>query len=240
MADREMENLIVELTEFTRNRYFGKYRGLVKENNDPENLGRIKAQVPEVLGEDITSEWALPCSTYSGDGVGQFMIPPIDAGVWIEFEAGDVSRPIWSGCWWASNELPKDNSGAAATPPLKIIRTEQGLMLTMDDNGQTITLSDKDGRNMLKIEVTQGLVTLQGTTKVVVEAPQIELVRNATHPVVFGDNLLQYLNQLVTLFNTHLHPGELAAGFIPVTPMIPATPFPPATPSLLSMKVKSG
>jgi len=235
-----MENLVVELVEFTRNRYFGKYRGLVRDNNDPENLGRIKALVPEVLGEEIISEWVLPCSPYSGDGVGQFMVPPIDAGVWIEFEAGDVSRPIWSGCWWAKEELPKDNSGTSATPALKIIRTEQGLMITMDDRGQTITLSDENGRNMLKIEVTQGLITLQGTTKVVVEAPQIELVRNATHPVVFGDNLLQYLNQLVTIFNTHLHPGELAAGFIPVTPMIPATPFPPATPSLLSMKVKSG
>jgi uncharacterized protein involved in type VI secretion and phage assembly len=240
MEDRNMENLIVELTEFTRNRYFGKYRGLVKDNNDPENLGRIKAQVPEVLGEEIISEWALPCSPYSGDGVGQFMIPPIDAGVWIEFEAGDVSRPIWSGCWWARNELPRDNSGTPATQPLKIIRTEQGLMITMDDGGKTITLSDENGRNMLKIEVTQGLVTLQGTTKVVVEAPQIELVKNATHPVVFGDNLLQYLNQLVTLFNTHLHVGQLAAGFISVTPMVPAAPFPPATPSLLSMKVKSG
>lgn len=240
MEERNMENLIVELTEFMRSRYFGKYRGLVRDNNDGENLGRIKALVPEVLGETMLSEWALPCTPYAGEGVGQFMIPPVDAGVWIEFEAGDVSRPIWSGCWWAKEELPKDNSGTAATPPLKIIRTEQGLMLTMDDNGQTVTLSDENGRNMLKIEVKQGLVTVQGTTKVIVEAPQIELVRNATHPVVFGDNLLQYLNQLVTLFNVHLHPGELAAGFIPVTPMIPVPPFPPATPSLLSMKVKSG
>jgi hypothetical protein len=57
---------------------------------------------------------------------------------------------------------------------------------------------------------------------------------------VFGDNLLQYLNQLVTMFNTHLHPGELAAGVLPVTPAPPVPPFPPATPSLLSMKVKTG
>ena len=73
----------------------------------------------------------------------------------------------------------------------------------------------------------------------VVEAPQIELVEGATHPLVFGDNLLQYLNQLVATFNAHLHPGETVLG-IPVTPAPPVAPFPPATPSLLSVKVKTG
>ena len=44
-----------------------------------------------------------------------------------------------------------------------------------------------------------------------VEAPQIELVENATHPVVFGD-LFNYLTQIVQIYQTHLHPGELAGG----------------------------
>ena len=130
------------------------------------------------------------------------MIPTIDAGVWIEFEAGDASRPIWSGCWWSRNELPKDAGGQAATPALKIIRSEKGLMVTLDDNSQTISLSDEKGKNMLTIQVQQGKIVIQGTSKVVVEAPQIELVENATHPVVFGDQLLQYLNQLVQLYQT--------------------------------------
>jgi hypothetical protein len=76
--------------------------------------------------------------------------------------------------------------------------------------------------------------------KVVVEAPQIELVENSTHPLVFGDNLLQYLNQIVQIYNTHLHPGELALGVFPVTPIIPMAPMPPATPELLSFKVTTG
>jgi hypothetical protein len=52
--------------------------------------------------------------------------------------------------------------------------------------------------------------------------------------------LLQYLNQLVVMFNTHLHVGQLAAGVIPVTPAPPATPYPPPDPSLLSTRVTSG
>jgi len=220
-------------------RYYGKYRGIVSDNDDPSRLGRVRARVQELLG-DVQSGWAMPCAPYAGDGQGQFTVPPVGAGVWIEFESGDLSRPIWSGCWWGEGQLPSDNAGNGATPPLRIIRSETGLMLTLDDDSQTVTVSDENGRNVLEIKVRQGRITLKGAAKAVVEAPQIELVENAIHPVVFGDNLLQYLNQLVAMFNSHVHPGELAAGFIPVTPAPPVPPFPPATPALLSTRVKSG
>lgn len=221
------------------NRFFGKFRGTVSDNQDPSSLGRIKARVPQVL-QDVETGWATPALPYSGNGVGVYTIPAVGAGVWIEFEAGDVSHPIWTGCWWGDNQLPKDETGSATTPDRKIIRTEQGLLLSLDDGGKTIALSDANGNNLLKFQIDQGEIKMQAGSKVVVEAPQIELVQNATHPLVFGDNLLQYLNQLVTTFNTHIHPGELALGFIPITPATPVAPFPPATPSLLSTRVKCG
>ena len=80
---------------------------------------------------------------------------------------------------------------------------------------------------------------MKAATKVVVEAPQIELIDGARHPVVYGDDLLQYLNQLVTIFNAHVHAGETVIG-IPVTPAPPVSPQTPPTPALLSQKVKTG
>ena len=236
--DSGLERLTVELATQVRHRLYGKYRGVVKDVNDPEGLGRIKAEVNEVLA-GFDSGWATPCLPFAGDGEGQFTIPPVGAGVWIEFEAGDASRPIWTGCWWGKRQPPKDETGADASPTLKVLRTTQGLLLAMDDDNKTIALSDDSGANFLKIKVNEGQITVQATTKVVVEAPQIELVEGAPHPLVFGDDLLQYLNQLVSLFNAHLHPGETVLG-IPVTPAPPVAPFPPATPALLSMKVKTG
>ena len=219
-------------------KHYGKYRGTVVDNDDPRKQGRIKAQVPEILG-DVDSGWALPCAPYAGDKTGFYTVPAVGAGVWIEFEAGDVSRPIWVGCWWQSNAIPTDEGGARATPDVRIARSEEGMLLALHDDSQVIALSDSNGANLLKIEVQPGKVTLKATTKVVVDAPQIELVANSTHPGVFGDNLMSYLAQLVTLFNTHMHPGQMA-GPIPVVPTPPMGQFTPPPPSLISMKVKLG
>jgi hypothetical protein len=101
-------------------------------------------------------------------------------------------------------------------------------------------LSDHDAKNFLTIDVQGGKVKVQATGKVVVEAPQIELVENAAHPLVFGDDLLTFLNQMINIYTTHTHPGEMALGVFPVTPMTPVPPMPPATPALLSVKVKTG
>jgi phage protein D len=80
---------------------------------------------------------------------------------------------------------------------------------------------------------------IAGGAKVTLEAPAIELGENGIHPVVFGDQLLQYLGQLVALYQSHMHPGEMA-GPVPVTPMPPVPPLPPPTPALISTKVKCG
>lgn len=236
-----MDTPVDALAGFDRQtaRFFGKHRGRVTDNADPLNKGRLKAKVPEVLADQMTG-WAEPVSPYAGGGVGSYTIPAVDAGVWIEFEAGDVSRPIWSGCWWGAGELPDDETGRSATPDLKILRSETGLLVALDDDGETIAVSDADGTNLVKIRVQEGKITIQAATKVVVEAPRIELVENARHPLVFGDDLLSYLNQLVQLFNAHTHPGELAAGVIPVTPAPPVPFLLPALPSLLSVRVKNG
>jgi uncharacterized protein involved in type VI secretion and phage assembly len=218
--------------------YYGKYRGLVTDNDDPKKLGRLRAKVAEVLGDTDTG-WALPALPYSGDNQGFYTVPPVGAGVWMEFEAGNVERPIWTGAWWGDSQLPKNESGTEATPSIKIWRSEKGMLAALDDSAQTITLSDSDGSNLITIKVQDSQIRIQATAKVIVDAPQIELVDGASHALVFGDDLLQYLNQLVSMFNSHMHPGQVAGPF-PVAPTPPQPSFPSATPALLSVKVKTG
>ncbi len=227
--------LLAQMAERQTDRFLGKYRGLVVDNNDPLLRGRLKAMVPAVLGE-IPSGYAEPCVPYAGTTSGLFAIPPIGAGVWIEFEAGDPSRPVWTGCWWATGEAPISEMGAPPSPFRKILRSETGLIVSLDDTTGTITLSDIAGLNILTIKVLQATIQVQALGRVVLEAPLIQHGQAAVHPAVFGDQLLVYLAQLVTMFNAHIHPGELAAGIIPVTPAPPVPPMMPPTPALISIK----
>src|SRR5689334_18269655 len=146
MNDNALERLVVELAAQSRSRFYGKYRGIVQDVDDPEGLGRLRAQVPEVLDTE-TSPWALPCAPSAGPDQGLHAIPPVGAGVWIEFEAGDPSRPIWVGGWWGRDDPPTNEQGQAPKPPQKTLKSASGLMLALDDDGHTATLSDKDGSN---------------------------------------------------------------------------------------------
>jgi Type VI secretion system/phage-baseplate injector OB domain len=91
--------------------YYGKYRGTVVNNLDPEQRGRIQAIVPAVSNVVPTS-WAMPCVPMAGKQQGAFMVPQVGAGVWIEFEGGDPDKPIWVGGFWGI---------AAEVPPLALV-----------------------------------------------------------------------------------------------------------------------
>lgn len=82
-------------------KFLGKYRGTVINNVDPEQRGRIQVMVPDVSNVMLSS-WAMPCLPIGGIQTGTFGVPPIGAGVWIEFEQGDSDHPIWTGCFWGS------------------------------------------------------------------------------------------------------------------------------------------
>src|SRR5690348_1844475 len=152
-------------------KFYGKYRGVVTDDQDPLKKGRIRIKAPDVLS-DRESGWALPCVPYAGKGTGLFLVPPVNAFVWVEFEQGDLDYPIWSGCFWG--DLPSDEGDSQATPDLKILRSQSGLMVALHDDKNTIAISDKDGRNMLQVEVQSGTITLKAASKVVVDSPQIE------------------------------------------------------------------
>jgi uncharacterized protein involved in type VI secretion and phage assembly len=117
---------------------WGKYAGKVVDNNDPQQMGRVKVRCDAVLGDGEV--WAMPCVPYAGKNVGFYFIPPNDAGVWIEFEGGDVSRAIWTGCYWAQGELPAD----ATSPDIKLIVTDSASLKIDDSSGEVVLKNQND------------------------------------------------------------------------------------------------
>jgi Type VI secretion system/phage-baseplate injector OB domain len=117
-------------------RYFGKYRGTVVNNLDPERRARLQAVVPDVFGT-APSPWAMPSAPFAAPGAGFVALPPAGAGVWIEFEQGDPDFPIWSGCWWGSrDELP---ALVSITGSGIVIDNGQGASITLIGNRVRIT-----------------------------------------------------------------------------------------------------
>ena len=159
--------------------YYGKYRGTVKNNIDPLQTGRLLLEVPDVLGNGISS-WAMPCMPFGGKQMGMWVLPQVGAGVWVEFEKGDPDFPIWSGCWWGSAAEPP--ALALAAPPAMpnaviqtagqttlllsdvpgptggiLLKTKTGALISINDTG--ITISNGKGATIM---MTGPTVTING------------------------------------------------------------------------------
>lgn len=138
--------------------FFGKYRGTVSDNKDPLMLGRVKASVPDVLG-DSDSGWAMPCFPFGGSGMGFYAVPDVGAGVWIEFEHGDPDYPIWSGCWYGvATDLPQ----SVIAPPPAYVK-----IVLMSKGGSSILIDDTPGIGGITIKTSGGQtleMTMDGIT----------------------------------------------------------------------------
>ena len=138
--------------------FFGKYRGQVTNNADPERIGRVQITVPDVFPHQ--SRWAMPCLPFAGAQTGFLALPAVGASVWIEFERGDADFPVWTGSFWTSPaEVPptiqtlQENSAVViesatgnalqlSNSPLPLqgilLKTASGAMISLSDIAITI------------------------------------------------------------------------------------------------------
>ena len=181
----DLEKIIADLMQKLERRFYGKYRGFVVNAEDPKRLGRVRLRVPSVLGPDVITGWAMPCLPYGGqDNQGFLSIPEAGAGVWVEFEEGDLEFPIWVGTFWSEpggeSEWPKLNDAQGKEskneqkpPTRKILKTKKG---------HTIQFEDADGEEMLTIveathqhviTMNKDGITITSTADVAIEGQNI-------------------------------------------------------------------
>lgn len=239
-----MENAVLEktlnrLVEKVEHKYYGKYRGIVVDTNDPQKLGRLTLKVPSILGNDVVTGWAMPCVPYGGmKDRGFFFIPEVGSSVWVEFEAGDMEFPIWVGAYWGKpggeTEVPRAED-EQKPPTRKIIRTLKGNSIEMEDKDQEevfiIKFSNgKDKTNQVKMDkdgitiedTNQNKITMnnKGIIVIIKSNNKIKLgSKDAVQPIVLGNQLIAWLAQ-------HVHSTSMG-------PSGPPTP-PPVTNDLCS------
>lgn len=163
-------------------KYWGKYRGTVINNIDPELRGRLMVSVPDVLTL-IPSTWAEACTPLAGPTgppMGVYLVPPIGAGVWVEFEHGDPNRPIWVGCRWGSQaDIPSIAHAGLPVSPSIVLQTAGQNMVVISDvpgpaggimlmSGPSSVLVNQTGISLTapKIDITAAAINLVGITDV--------------------------------------------------------------------------
>jgi uncharacterized protein involved in type VI secretion and phage assembly len=162
------EQAIKDALQSLSGRFYGKYRGVVTQV-DAKTM-RIKATVPAVLG-DVECGWALPCAPYTGPSVGFAFLPEVGSAVWIEFEAGDVSFPIWNGGFWLADQVP-----ANAAPDVKVIATSQHTIL-LDEKQGALTMKDTKGNSVTMDK--DGITLTRGSKTVVVSDASVNVNNGA-------------------------------------------------------------
>ena len=164
--------------------FVGKYRGTVVNNSDPQQMGRLAVQVPDVSNVQ-TSTWAMPSAPFAGSQSGCFAVPPVGASVWVEFEQGNSDYPIWSGGFWGSSgEVPSSAQGAPAGTQVIVLQSVGGHIFMLSDvagssggillksssgasiaiNDQGITIDNGQGANITltsnSVNINQGALAI--------------------------------------------------------------------------------
>jgi phage baseplate assembly protein V len=149
-------------------RYFGVVVGLVTDNADPDNQGRVKLTFPWFSDAMIT-EWCRVAQPYAGNGYGFYWVPEIDDEVVVAFMHGDMRIPIVVGGLY--NGLDRPPFSRNGRDP-KVIVTRSGHRILLEDNAgqQQIEIVDASGNNSIVIDTVANSISLTARGDITVHA----------------------------------------------------------------------
>jgi uncharacterized protein involved in type VI secretion and phage assembly len=164
-------------------RFYGKYRATVVNNVDPELRGRLICTVPDVLGA-VPSSWCEACAPLAGPTgtqMGAYLVPPIGAGVWVEFEQGVPGKPVWTGCRFATGNPPAlALAGLPVSPSIVFQTAGQNTLAISDVPGPAggILLKSVTGAMIMINEIGITISNGQGAT-IVLAGPTVTVNNGA-------------------------------------------------------------
>lgn len=158
-------------------KFSGIFRGLVMDNNDPDQLGRIKVKIYPMLSDLETTNlpWCVPMYPIwdgSGSGTGFFAIPDIGTNVFVMFEMGDIYQPVYIG------EAPDRIKGLPTErttnyPNRKVLKTSSGIVIYVDDTEVTLNLKHPTG-TIITLG-TNGEVSINALNTVTITGTQVRI-----------------------------------------------------------------
>jgi uncharacterized protein involved in type VI secretion and phage assembly len=190
----------------------GVHLATVVSLSDPQGLSRVQVNLHHAsqFGDQDAPVWARVCAAFAGNDRGAFWMPDVDDEVLVAFVQGDPRYPIVLGGLWNGSSAPPETLDA--NNYLKVVRSRNGVKLTMDDTpgaerlkletpgGQSIEL--KDAGSTIDVRDASGNtasftpsgVTLNAAAKVTVTAPSLEInasIANVNCPLTAFSGVVQ-------------------------------------------------
>jgi phage baseplate assembly protein V len=174
------DGLSALLTPLARNdRFYGVVVGVVTNNQDPENMHRVKVRFPW-LSNEVESNWARVAAPMSGNDRGTYFLPEVGDEVLVAFEHGQVDHPFVLGSLWNGKDTPPE-SNANGENNHRTIKSRSGHVLRFNDKSgnETIEIIDKTGSNKIVIDSANNSITIEAKSDITIKSATGKLTMQA-------------------------------------------------------------
>jgi uncharacterized protein involved in type VI secretion and phage assembly len=153
------------------NRVFGVVIGVVTNNQDPENLHRVKLRFQGISEEDVESTWAYVTTPMAGAGRGAYFLPEVDDEVLVAFRHGLVDQPYVIGSLWNGQDAPPESNDNGENNHRTIVSRSGHVLRFNDQSGsETIEIIDKTGNNKIVIDTAGNSISIEADTEITIKA----------------------------------------------------------------------
>lgn len=193
-----LRELFVPMVE--KDRFYGVVVGVVSNNQDPDNMHRVKVKFPW-LADDVESNWARVAAPMAGPDRGAYFLPEVDDEVLVAFQHGRVDHPYVIGSLWngkdeahESNSDGENNNRTIKSRSGHVLRfhdksgkemieiiSQSGHELRLNDESgnETIDIIDKSGNNKIIIDTAGNSITIEATSDITIKSKTGKLTMQA-------------------------------------------------------------
>jgi phage baseplate assembly protein V len=160
-------------------RFYGVVVGVVTNNQDPENMHRVKVRFPW-LSNDVESNWARVAASMAGNGRGSYFLPEVDDEVLMAFEHGRVDHPYVLGSLWNGKDTPPESNDNGENNH-RTIKSRSGHVVRLNDaaGSETIEIIDKSGKNRIVIDTAENSITIEADADITIKSAMGKLTMEA-------------------------------------------------------------
>ncbi|MBU0701245.1 phage tail protein [bacterium] len=163
---------VLEQGRRPESKIYGVVVGIVTNNKDPEELGRVKIKLPRISSDD-ESHWARVTSFMAGKERGVFFLPEVNDEVLVAFEHGDINMPYIIGSLWNGVDKPPETNSDGKNNK-RVIKSRSGhiIRLNDEDGKEKIEIVDKSEKNSIVFDTAKNTITITTDKDITLSAPQ--------------------------------------------------------------------